>query len=84
VAGAAGGGLTLVTGALSSVTRTCAETLARRDLLECEKKSADVGRAAGTRLARRAADARMSAVPRALRMSLIIADRYERFSFTIA
>jgi len=26
----------------------------------------------------------MSAVPRALRMSLIIADRYERFSFTIA
>jgi hypothetical protein len=49
-----------------------------------KKKSADVGRAAGTRLARRAADARMSAVPRALRMSLIIADRYERFSFTIA
>jgi hypothetical protein len=46
--------------------------------------SADAGRAGGTRLARRAAAARMSAVPRALRMRLIVADHYECFSFTIA
>jgi len=35
-------------------------------------------------LAWRAAAARMSAVPRALRMRLIVADHYECFSFTIA